>query len=168
MNIITRMAAVPATILLRNTVVYSFAESMVKERSSYLIGGMSSPFNFNLWIDYPQTVTAGIFALSILGTGGAGMAVFAGFCLLPIAFKATVMYTSRGSILSRTAENLDALTRIAAKIVNIYSGYILFMASPLILSKTLIAAGNFFLLKNLIQDLSHLAMFGSRLELSHW
>lgn len=77
-----------------------------------------------LIFDYPLSVTAGAIALSVLGTGIAGTAVFGAFCLLPIAFKATILGTEVAEALekpypklNRAANNLNDVARLISKLV---------------------------------------------------
>lgn len=87
--------------------------------------------------DYPLSVTAGAIALSILGTGIAGTAVFASFCLLPLTFKATLLVIRLSEIrgnpyprLNQAARHLNDVARLISKVVNT-AGCIYLVAAPL-------------------------------------
>lgn len=83
----------------------------------------------NRWIDYPQSLAAGLVALSVLGTGGMGCAALAGFAVLPIVCKTIESFTPQQSWTYKRAENADHLIRIAAKMINVAAATYIFVHS---------------------------------------
>lgn len=71
------------------------------------------------WITYPQSVTAGMIAYSILGSNVFGQIALAGFVVSPLVFKSIKTLSSSSSKLAKTAEYADACVRLAAKFVNL-------------------------------------------------
>lgn len=95
----------------------------------------------NLWESYPQTLAAACLALNVFGTGGAGVATFAAFALLPIVFKVIVLKSRPGSPLGSIAGCLDHIFRITAKLMIVSDGIQLAIQAPSLLGRVVFFAG---------------------------
>ena len=113
----------------------------------------------NLWIDYPQALAASCLALSVLGTGGAGVAAFATLALLPLVFKATVLWSQPGSHLGRAAGCLDHIVSLVARGVNVAGSVSLVLAAPSLTGKAVFGLGTLLLTVQLIREASSRAMY---------
>lgn len=81
------------------------------------------------WSDYPQSITAGIAALSILGTGGVGCTAFISFTLVHAASKLATKYCQNKKIL-KIANACDHTLRLGAKVMNTYAAIFIARAQP--------------------------------------
>lgn len=112
----------------------------------------------NLWIDYPLAVTAGCIALSVLGTGGVGTAVFASFCLLPLTFKVTVMCAEKNSSLGKVALRLNSMARVVVKAVNTIAFFQFAKAAPTIELAAWRGTAAFLMMMDAVLDLGETPM----------
>lgn len=81
------------------------------------------------WSDYPQSITAGIAALSVLGTGGVGCAAFISFTLVHGASKLATKYCQNKKIL-KIANACDHTLRLGAKVMNTFAAIVIARTQP--------------------------------------